>query len=85
MRTYEFILILREPAELTEDVAERLFLAGCDDGSPGMSEGCVFVHFHREANSLEEAIDSAAQNVRSAGYLVHHAELEVDNLAAAVV
>ena len=70
MKKYEFKLILSDGMELTEDVAEALFEAGCDDGTPGTSEGVFLIDFHREAKSLEEAIQSAIANVKSAGYKV---------------
>ena len=59
MFKYEFTLILSEPRELTDDLAEALFAAGCDDGSPGSCDGVVAIDFHRESDSLETAIRSA--------------------------
>ena len=76
MKKYEFRLVLKGPGELTEDVGESLFEAGCDDGTPGATGGIVFVDFHREANSLEEAIRHAMANVRGAGYNVERVEIE---------
>jgi hypothetical protein len=35
MSTYEFTVILANAPELSEEVADKLFAAGCDDGSPG--------------------------------------------------
>ena len=32
---YESQLILKEGTEITEELADRLFAAGCDDGTPG--------------------------------------------------
>ena len=70
MKKYDFTLILSGALNLTEDIAEALFEAGCDDGTPGTSEGVFLIDFHREAKSLEEAIQSAIANVKSAGYKV---------------
>jgi len=75
-RKYEFTLILKGSLELTEDVADGLFEAGCDDGTPGTCEGVFSIDFTREAHSLEEAIRSAVANVIAAGYQVERVEIE---------
>ena len=75
MTKYEFTLILKGPLELTEDIADELFEAGCDDGTPGMCEGVFSIDFHREAGSLEQAIRSAIGNVKAAGYQVERVEI----------
>ncbi len=75
MTKYEFRLILKGGLTLTEEIADALFAAGCDDGTPGTSEGVFSIDFHREANSLEEAIRSAIGNVQSAGHEVERAEI----------
>ena len=78
MTKYEFTLILKESLELTEEIADELFEAGCDDGTPGTCNGVFSVDFHREANSLEEAIRSSIANVKSAGYEVERVEIEAE-------
>lgn len=78
MIRYEFRLILKGPLELTEAMADVLFEAGCDDSSPGICNDVFSIDFHREANSLEDAIRSAVTNVRSAGYEVERVEIEAD-------
>ena len=78
MNKYDFTLILAEPLELTEDIADALFEAGCDDGSPGTCDGVFFIDFHRESTSLEEAICSAIENVQTAGCWVDRVEIEAD-------
>jgi hypothetical protein len=60
MTTYEFDLVLKDVAELTDEAADALFEAGCDDGTPACTNGTAWVHFDREASSLEDAIPSAA-------------------------
>ena len=75
---YEFTLILRGQVELTEKAADDLFEAGCNDGTPGSCNGVFSIDFHREANSLEEAIRSAIANVKSAGYEVERVEIEAE-------
>lgn len=76
MAKYEFTLILKGSPELTEEIADQLFAAGCDDGSPGTADGIFSIDFHRSASTLEEAINSAISNVKSAGYDVERVEIE---------
>jgi hypothetical protein len=76
MAKYEFTLVLKGDHELTEDIADQLFGVGCDDGTPGTCDGVFSIDFHREAITLEDAINSAIANVRSAGYEVAVVEIE---------
>ena len=76
MKKYEFRLILKGSPELTEEIADELFQAGCDDGTPGTCNGVFSIDFHREADSLEAAINSAIKNVEAAGYDVEHVQIE---------
>ena len=76
MVKYEFTLVLKGSRELTEEIADQLFEAGCDDGTPGTCNGVFSIDFHRTANTLEEAINSAIANVKSAGYEVERVEIE---------
>jgi hypothetical protein len=78
MTKFEFTLILKGSPELTEDIADELFAAGCDDGTPGTSQGVFSIDFHRAADSLEAAILSAIQNVKTAGYDVERVEIEAE-------
>jgi hypothetical protein len=80
MSNYEFTLILKGSPELTEEIADQLFEAGCDDGSPGTCDGLFSIDFHRTASSLEETINSAIANVKSAGYEVDRVEIEAGAL-----
>jgi hypothetical protein len=76
MAKYQFTLILKGSPELTEEIADQLFEAGCDDGTPGTCDGEFSIDFRRTANSLEEAINSAIANVKLAGYEVERVEIE---------
>jgi hypothetical protein len=75
MVKYEFTLVLKGSPELTKKIAGRLFEAGCDDGTPGTCDGVFSIDFHRTASTLEEAINSAIANVKSAGYAVERVEI----------
>jgi hypothetical protein len=79
VRTYDFDVILKDVSEVTDDQADALFAAGCDDGTPACCNGLAWVHFDREASSLEEAIRSAVAQVQAAGLRVSKVELDVDS------
>ena len=76
---YEFQLVLKEGTEITEELADRLFDAGCDDGTPGTFCGTPYISFHREADSLESAIRSAVADVQKAECVVERLQIEHDS------
>jgi hypothetical protein len=78
MTLYDFTLILSGADVMTEDMAEAIVAAGCDDGSPGSSEGTAFVVMHRQADCLETAIRSAIADVQRAGFSVLKVEIAAD-------
>jgi hypothetical protein len=78
-KTYSFTLILAGVTEITVDMADALFEAGCDDASPASCEGVVSVDFDREADSLGDAIGSAVKDVERAGYAVARIIVEEAN------
>ena len=65
-REYDFSLILSGISELTEDQAEALFAAGCDDATPSVIYGRVWLEFTRMAVSYKDAVLSAIRDVRQA-------------------
>jgi hypothetical protein len=67
---YAFSLLLKEGTEITGELADKLFDAGCDDGTSGTFCGTPCISFHREADSLESAIRSAVADVQQAGSVV---------------
>ena len=66
----------------TDDQADALFAAGCDDGTPASSGGAAWIHFDREAESLEEAIRTAITQVQAAGLQASKVELYVASAAS---
>lgn len=80
--TYRFTIILRGIDVMSEDVAEALYEAGCDDSSPGSHGGHAYAAFDRDADSLESAVASAVANVRAAGYGNEHVQIDETDLAA---
>ncbi|MGH2746552.1 MAG: helix-turn-helix transcriptional regulator [Actinomycetota bacterium] len=74
MSEYEFILVI--DADLDDDaVLDRLFEAGCDDATLGMSDGVGYGEFHREAPNFRDALMSAIYDVEVGAHLrVLHVE-----------
>jgi hypothetical protein len=81
MNIYEFTLVLKRPIELDDDLTDRLFAAGCDDGTPSSSGGIVSIDFSRDATDLESAIRSAIANTTCAGCVVDRVEIAADSSA----
>ena len=77
--TYSFTLTLAGVSVITVEMADALFEAGCDDASPGSSEGVVTIDFHREAASLGDAVGSAIRDVERAGYAVARVDVEASD------
>jgi hypothetical protein len=76
MKTYQFDVVLKDVAELTDDQADQLFTAACGDGTPASCEGLASVHFDRQAASLEDTISSAVAQVQAAGFSISKVELD---------
>lgn len=74
MSGYEFTLVI--DADLDDDaILDRLFEAGCDDATFGMSDGIGFGEFHRAAPSFRDALLSAIHDVDvETGLRVLHVE-----------
>ena len=81
MKTYKFDVVLKGAGQVTDDQADALFAAGCDDGTPASSGGTAWIHFDREAPSLEDAIRSAVAQVQSVGIRVSKIELDAGSTA----
>lgn len=84
MQTHTFTLVLAGTEDVVGDMSQQTFLemsdvlfaAGCDDASPGIRNGLVYVNFDRESSDLQSAIHSAIADVRRAGYRVARVEPE---------
>ena len=83
MKTYTFTLVLSQSSpRIDDDIADRLFEAGCDDALPGVRHGVSIVEFDREANSFHEAVMSARANVESADPRLQVCRVEPDDLVS---
>jgi hypothetical protein len=80
MKQHEFTLVLT--ADPDDDQADRMY-GTFDDGTIATVAGVPQIHFHRDAESLEEAIRSAIGDVRSVGFEVARVEMEPNAVAQA--
>jgi hypothetical protein len=67
VKNWEFTLELTGAEDLTTELADALFLAGCADATLSKSGGKLWLDFDRDSESLEEAVRTAIDNVRRAG------------------
>jgi hypothetical protein len=79
---YQFTVILANHEEMTTELADALFAAGCDDGHPWSSDGIAAITFDRDADSLMSAIRSAIADVQKAGCVVRKVEIEPEVVLA---
>ena len=79
MTCWEFTLILRHVAEMTDSLANALYDAGCDDATVGSSSGVARVSFSREAATLQDAIQSAVRDVHRLAAKLHGWKSNVTN------
>jgi hypothetical protein len=74
METYEFTVIAAGLDPHADDFEALFFDAGCDDATVSFQKRRILVDFAREAESLEDAIASAVENVRAVGARVERVE-----------
>jgi len=79
MKEHEFTLVLT--ADPNEDDADKMY-GTFNDGTISTIAGVPQIRFHREADSLEEAIRSAIGDVSSTGFVVKRVEMEPGALQA---
>ena len=78
MKQHEFTLVLT--ADPSDEQADRMYET-FDDGTIATVAGVPQIHFHRDAESLEDAIRSAIGDVRSVGFDVARVEMEPNAVA----
>ncbi len=64
---HEFTLVLDGIPDLTPEVMNALFEAGCDDATVSRQNGRLVIDFDRAGVSMREAIVSAINDIRKAG------------------
>ena len=65
--TYQFTLVLSGLRDVTDELAEAIYGAGCDDALIGSGGGEVYIDFDRESPSFVGAVLSAISQVESCG------------------
>lgn len=64
---FDFTLLLDGISQVSTEVEDSLFAAGCDDATISVRSGRVYLTFSRAAASMKDAIISAIRNVRESG------------------
>ena len=75
MKTYSFTVVL-DAEEMSEELTDRIYEAGCDDASCGSTAGTVYVDMDREADSLEDAIRSTTAQLEGIGCVIKRIEID---------
>lgn len=81
MKTYRLTIIASGLGRDEDVYAEKLFEAGCDDATISLQKGLLVLEFEREANSFEDALQSAIYDVRTSGATIER--IEPDHLVNA--
>ena len=71
---YKFSLILS--GDVSDEGADKLYEAGCDDGSILSRENVTMIQFDRESETLDSALNSAIRDVEQAGFAVARVEID---------
>lgn len=77
---HDFALVVAGVSELTCEVEDALFEAGCDDCTISMSYGQLWLEFSRRAPSLVDAILNAIRDVRRANISAEIVQVDQCNL-----
>jgi len=80
MKEHQFTLVLTTDPD--EEQADAIY-GVLNDGTISTVAGVAQIHFHREAESLEQAIRSAIGDVRSVGIDVARVEIAPNTVAQA--
>lgn len=67
MAVHEFCVVATGLDPSADDFESRFYAAGCDDATVSFQRGHIILDFSRDAETLEEAIASAAAGVAAAG------------------
>lgn len=77
MKTYEFVIVATGLSLDDDGLVDRFYDAGCDDAVVSIRGGEFVLYFDRAADSLEQAITSAASDVAQAGANVSRVEYDI--------
>lgn len=80
---YDFALVVGGVVELTSEVENALYGAGCDDATVSMKHGRLYIDFSRAASSFKDAVISAIKSVDAALPDAHVLRVDECNLVTA--
>lgn len=75
-KPHEFTVVTGGVDELSDELIDAIYEAGCDDGLLCHGNGGFKIDSAREAESLEAAVRSAIADVQTAGLKVHRVETD---------
>lgn len=78
MPEFDFTLIIADKIDFSDDEANALYEAGCDDGTLAGNGSIAYILFTRDADSLVGAIQSAMADVKKAGMKVARVEIDAE-------
>jgi hypothetical protein len=82
-QTHSFTLVLSGVGEITDELENALFDAGCGDALLGCRDGVVYLDFDRVAKSTQQAMLSAIRDVQKTGFPIRVYRVEPDDLVNA--
>lgn len=74
MKMFEFSIIASGLNREANDFEARFYDNGCDDALVAFQKGRIIIDFAREAETIQQAISSAVEDVRRAGAKVDRVE-----------
>jgi hypothetical protein len=77
-KIHSFVFELSGANELTAEIADAVSDAGCDDAFLYCRDGTLYIDFSREAETLLDAVASAASDVGNAGCGLRVARVETE-------
>jgi hypothetical protein len=78
-KQYQFTLVLSGFSEITSDLEDALYEAGCDDMLINSRNGVIYLEVDRESANFEEAVLSAIHNVFNAKINVKISSIELSH------
>jgi hypothetical protein len=81
MKNFEFTLVLAGKRQLSDDLEDAIFEAGCDDATLSLRNAIAYLDFDREANSFKEAVISAIQQLENSKMSLTVERVESNDLA----
>jgi len=82
MRTFIFTCTIADLTDFDLDLADAIHAAGADDCSVGSRDSVVTVDFDREAETLDQAVRTAIDDLEKVGLRVSDVRLDVQSLKA---